>query len=236
MAETDNQSVPAPRFDPSRDPLKTIFDSALEAFGSAFVVWIMGGIAFSIAGGFAGGMVPSLPPGFGGPPSGPHHGWWRVVRGDAFGVFFAIFFVHSLWVAFHGRESGPGKRLERILSHLREHWFSLIVGNAISAWVAILVLRTVPNFSPIQMLWHWAWGMGVPIIREIATFLLGASTAATLGDWFSWYGANQMKLDFWLIYIAGAFDDLGVPNFKTLARWAWRRMRKRNSPAAIVPG
>ena len=121
MAETDNQSVPAPRFDPSRDPLKTIFDSALEAFGSAFVVWIMGGIAFSIAGGFAGGMVPSLPPGFGGPPSGPHHGWWRVVRGDAFGVFFAIFFVHSLWVAFHGRESGPGKRLERILSHLREH-------------------------------------------------------------------------------------------------------------------
>jgi hypothetical protein len=53
-----------------------------------------------------------------------------------------------------------------------------------------------------------------------------------LGQWFSWYGDNQMKLNFWIIYLAGAFDDLGVPNYKTLARWAWRRYKKRQWKAA----
>ena len=40
-----------------------IIDSATEAFGSAFVVWGLGGVAISIAGSFAGDMIPSLPPG-----------------------------------------------------------------------------------------------------------------------------------------------------------------------------
>ncbi len=77
------------------------------------------------------------------------------------------------------------------------------------------------------MLWRWVWEMVLPFVREIGIFVLGASNTASLSDWFSWYDANQMKLNFWILYIAGAFDDLGVPNFKTLARWAWRRMQKR---------
>jgi len=227
MAETENKSAAAPGFDPSPDALDIIFDSAFEAFFSAFLVWIMGGIALNIAAEFSGNMVPSLPPGLGGTQLGPHNGWWAAVRGKAFAIFFAIFFVHSLWVGFHGKSSGLGKRMERIVSHLRENWFGLIVGNAIGAWVAIVILGSLPNFSPIQMLRHWAWGMALPVIREIANSFLGPSITASVGAWFSWYGDNQMKLNFWLIYLAGAFDDLGVPNFKTLARWAWRRMQKR---------
>jgi hypothetical protein len=181
-------------------------------------------------------MVPSLPPGFDGPQAGHHHAWWHAVRGGAFGFFFAIFFIHSLWVGFHGEGGGAGRRIERILSHLRENWFSLIVGNAIGAWVAILVLGILPSFSPFRMLWHWVWGMVLPFVREIGIFVLGASNMDGLSDWFSWYDVNQMKLNFWILYIAGAIDDLGVPNFKALARWAWRRIQKRkgaNSPASV---
>jgi len=42
---------------------------------------------------------------------------------------------------------------------------------------------------------------------------------------------NQMKLNFWIIYLAWAFDDMGVPNYKTLARWAWHRYKKRQAGA-----
>jgi hypothetical protein len=227
MAETESKSAANPKFASSPNAVETILASATEAVGSAFLLWMLGGVAISIAGSFAAEMVPSLPPGFDGPHAGHHHKGWHAARGAAFGLFFAIFYIHSLWVGFHREGGGAGRRIERILSHLREHWFSLIVGNAIGAWVAILVLGIMPSFSPLQMLWRWVWGMVLPFVREIGLFVLGASNTASLSDWFSWYDANQMKLNFWILYIAGAFDDLGVPNFKTLARWAWRRMQKR---------
>jgi hypothetical protein len=228
MVETESKSAADQQFTPSRNAVDTILASATEAFGSAFLLWILGGVAISIAASFAGEMIPSLPPGFDGPKEGRHHAWWNAARGCAFGFCFAIFFIHSLWVGFHGEGVGAGRRIERILSHLRENWFSLIVGNAVGAWVAILVLSIVPSFSPLGMLWHWVLGIVLPFVREIGLFFLGESNTAGLNDWFSWYDANHMKLNFWVLYIAGAFDDLGVPNFKALARWAWRRKQKRN--------
>jgi hypothetical protein len=236
MAETESKCAVDPRFVRSRNTVETILASATEAFGSAFLVWMIGGVAISIAGSFAGKMVPSLPPGFGEPQAGHHQASWHAVRGGAFVFFFAIFFIHSLWAGFRGEGGGAGRRTERILSHLRENWFSLIVGNAIGAWVAVLVLGILPSFSPLQMLWHWVWRMVLPLVREIGLSVLGASNTAGLNDWFSWYNVNQMKLNFWILYIAGAFDDLGVPNFKTLARWAWRRLQKRQgtiSPTSV---
>jgi hypothetical protein len=47
--------------------------------------------------------------------------------------------------------------------------------------------------------------------------------------WFKWYGANQMKLNFWFLYLAGICDDVGLPNIKALGRWLWRRWKKRNA-------
>jgi hypothetical protein len=236
MFETESKCAADPRFVRSRNTVETILASATEAFGSAFLVWMMGGVAISIAGSFADKMVPSLPPGFDGAQAGHHQALWHAVRGGAFGFFFAIFFIHSLWEGFHGDGGGAGRRIERILSHLRENWFSLIVGNAIGAWVAVLVLGIVPRFSLLQMLLHWVWRMVLPVVQEIGLFVLGASNTAGLSDWFSWYNVNQMKLNFWILYLGGAFDDLGVPNFKTLARWAWRRMQKRQRatlPASV---
>src|SRR5208282_2442979 len=92
-------------------------------------------------------------------------------------------------------------------------------------------LGIMQNFSPWQMLWHAVGGMVLPMVGESAKFVFGDSASASLGDWLSWFNANQMKLTFWMLYLGGAFDDLGVPNFKALARRAWRRMRKRKSMA-----
>lgn len=236
-------SAEDPQAGPSRNAIGVIIDSASEALGSAFLVWVLGGVAISFLGSFAGGMVPSLPPGFAAqqPSGGDHaahpHALWRAVRGGAFIFFFTVFFVHSLWMGFHDEGGGVRGRIARIFSNLRENWFSLIVGNAISAWVAALVVGIVQNLSPVHMLWQWVGAMVLPAVRQLASFVLGTSNSASLGDWLSWYDANQNKLNFWIIYLGGAFDDLGVPNFKTLARWAWRRMQKRKEvplPASSV--
>jgi hypothetical protein len=44
--------------------------------------------------------------------------------------------------------------------------------------------------------------------------------------WSTWYGVNQTKFAFWLLYSAALCDDLGLPNYKTLARRAWNRFCK----------
>ncbi|MGO8700201.1 MAG: hypothetical protein ACLQVY_21130 [Limisphaerales bacterium] len=41
-------------------------------------------------------------------------------------------------------------------------------------------------------------------------------------------------MNFWILYAAGVFDDLGVPNLKTLARWLWRRWRKKQNTAQLT--
>ena len=240
MAETPSKFAPDPQPKPRRSATEVIVASATEAFGSALLLWILGGVAISIAGSFAEGMIPSMPPFFAGQQATGSHSarhqdaWWHTVRGGAFVCFFAIFFAHSLWVGFHGRGTGPGKRLGRILFNLRENWFGLIVGNAISAWVAVLILGIAQDFSLVRMFWQWVWDLLLPVFGDAGRFVFGPSKSSSLGDWFSWYNANQTNLTFWFIYIAGAFDDLGVPNFKTLARWAWRRYQKRNSTALAI--
>ncbi len=237
MAEADTTSASEPHSAPSRNIAEVMMDSAMDAFGSAIVLWLLGGIAISIAGSFAGEMIPSPPPGF--PRQQPlesHASGNSTALGDAagwtaFGLIFVIFFAHSLWAALHAGVTGGGRRIRRILSNLRENWFELTVGNAISAWVAILILGSVPNFSLWQMLSHAVLGGVLPGVVALERVLFGASASASVNAWFFWYDANHMKLTFWVIYLGGAFDDLGVPNFKTLARWTWRRLHKRKRTA-----
>jgi hypothetical protein len=229
-----------PHFVPAKGPVEVIFSSAVEAFWSAFVAWILGGVAISIASGFAGDMVPSLPPIFAAQQQSNHghHGqWWHSVRGAGFALFYAIFFAHSLWRGFRGHGGGGAAetRIWRILYKLRKNWFGLIVGNAIGAWIALLVLNIVQDFSPVQILWHFLWGMVFSVLAQVGHFIFGASSANTVGAWFSWYGDNQNKLNYWILYFSGAFDDLGVPNFKTLARWGWHRFRGRKGAVEPFP-
>lgn len=244
MAEVPVQPVSVSRRASSKSAGEIVFSSATEALGSALVVCFLGVIAIQIAASFAGGMIPSWPPGTtGASPAVGHprlHAIGRgVFHGGEFGFFFAVFFAHSLWMGFHGRDEGDGvRRLRRILWKLREDWFGLIIGNAVKAWVTALVLSIVGEWSFTQMVWHWLWG-AVQASIEKATGLNPHSWDGTgVGRWFSWYRDNQSKLNFWLLYLGGVCDDLGAPNFKTLARWSWRRFQKRNdtvSTASVRP-
>jgi hypothetical protein len=240
MAKTESKSSADSKPAPTRSAGEVIIASATDAFGSAIVLWLLGGVAVSMAGSFAGQMIPSLPPAFAAQQSseadhaGHHFAWRQAMRGGALVFFFAIFFIHSLWLGFHGGETGGGSRIKRILSNLRENWFGLIVGNAIGAWAATLVLGMVPDFSPVRMLGQWVWEMILPVIKEFGDYDSWSSNSASLGQWLAWYQANQIKLTFWILYLSGALDDLGVPNFKTLARWAWRRMKQRKGSSLPV--
>jgi hypothetical protein len=241
MAESTSTPPPNPEPAPKRNLFEVIFESALEALSSAFLVYILGGVALSIAGSFAGEMIPSAPPGVGGwehaksDHSIQHEGWWDIEGNGPLICIFVIFFAHSLWVNFRNREAALGKRTARILANLRENWFSIIIGNAIGAWVATLLMGIVPNFSIFEMVWDWMLGLVFPVIRQAAIFFMGASNTASVGNWLSWYHANNIKLAFWILYLAGTLDDLGVPNVKAVARWTWRRYQKRRAEAAASP-
>jgi hypothetical protein len=54
MTETETKSAADQQFVPSRNAVETILASATEAFGSAFLLWILGGVAIRIARSFAG--------------------------------------------------------------------------------------------------------------------------------------------------------------------------------------
>ncbi len=231
MAETESKSAAVSQPLAPRNAGEIIIASATEALESAVVLWLLGGVAVGIASQFAGDMIPSLPPGFEGRHFTHPHGGWHRIGASAFVLFFAIFFAHSLWEGFHKPLYLARRRIPRILSNLREHWFGLIVWNAINAWIVVLMLRSLPGFSVWQMVWQWVWEIIQPVVGEIARFIAGDSTPAGVDSWMSWYKANHLKLTFWVIYFGGAFDDLGVPNYKTLARWAWRKWKKRKQVA-----
>lgn len=234
MAETTSTPPPNSESAPKRDLFSVIFESAFEAFGGGLLFYILGDVALGIAGGFAGNMIPAAPPGFSGwgNPKGDHSPshdeWWRIEGNGPLICIFALFFAHSLWVNLRTHEASVGKRAARILENLRENWFRIIIGNAIGAWVAALLMGIIPDFSILHMVWDWILGCALPIVRQAAIFLLGASAASSVGDWISWYHSNYIKLAFWVLYLACALDDLGVPNIKAAARWVWRRYRKQS--------
>lgn len=227
MASPEAQYAASPQVLSRTHTAAIIRASAKEALGSAVVVWILGGVALSLAGGFAGDMVPSPPPGFGGAelpggvPARLAHACWRAARGNIFALSFAVFFAHSLWVGFHGGEARLGRRMGRALRMVRKHWFSMIVLNAIGAWLTVLVMGLMLDFSLSRLLWQWVCNSLLGAVRDV-----GAANFPRLGAWLDWFGNNHSKLAFWGLYLAGICDDLGVPNLKTLSRWAWRRYQQ----------
>jgi hypothetical protein len=91
--------------------------------------------------------------------------------------------------------------------------------------VAVLVLQCVQNFSLTHWLWEAVSGRALQALQAVGR-LMGWSQPSPLERWFSWYGANQTKFAFWLLYSAALCDDLGLPNYKTLARRAWKGVCK----------
>jgi hypothetical protein len=222
-----------------------LWDSAVEAFVQAWLILLMGGIALDIVGGLFHDMIPSAPPGLTGQPgleaetSSAWH-WQSPFKEHRFAIVFALLFILQAARGLCGRsdlqgQSKTASRLQKIGRRLSEDWFSLIVVNAFGALVGATVLAWTQEFSFTKMLWGWFLESVLPGLHHLAEQILGASRADAIGRWFSWYGDNQLKLDFWLIYLASVCDDLGIPNLKTLARFIWRRLRNRNRATPPAP-
>jgi len=214
--------------------------SAKEALLMAFMVGILGSVAIGILSGICGDMVPSLPPGLDGHPalsSAPAH-WWHASRNAIHRHSFAVlFFVlaalkAALRLAHYATDPflrTAAARTLRVTRRFLRHWFSLLIKNALAAFVGVLVLQWSQNFT----LTHWLWqalGNGIEQVIEAVAGQVGGGFGELVQRWFSWFGDNQTKFGFWLLFSAGLCDDLGLPNYKALARWGWRRCRHRLLP------
>jgi hypothetical protein len=209
-----------------------LWASGKEALFLAFLVSILGSVAIGILSGICGQMTPSLPPGLDGYPAltnVPAH-WWHAssnaIHRHSFAVLFLTLFVtkSALRLAHFSRNS-PQRHAAavalRVTHRFSRHWFTLLIKNAFVAFVAVLVLQFVQNFSLTHWLWQAVSGIALQGLQAVGR-LLGWSQPGPLERWFSWYGANQTKFAFWLFYSAALCDDLGLPNYKTLSRRAWK--------------
>ena len=224
----DPKPEPAPaRANPS--PGTNLVESLWNAAVNAFVVVLLGKIAFSLVSGIAARMIPGAPPGFSGPVALPVTpvAWWNALTSHRFQILFAVVFLVCLRGELSKRSpkndsQNRTSRWHRIGRRFSENWFGSLIGNAFLAMVLAMVLAKLPSFSAWQWFWHWLIGWLHP------ERMLGDGAAR----WFDWYGHNQIKFNFWFLYIAAVSDDFGIPNFKSLARWLWRRWTK---PKTITP-
>lgn len=215
-----------------------VWSSAVDAFVKSILVIVFGSIILGIAGGIFGEMTPSVPPGFGTKPEAeatssiPWALWRDGFRQHQFPIVFLAVFGLTLWRRLTRTERDDGQvegasRAERMRRHLSGDWFGLIVGNALVAMISAMVLNWVQQFTPAKLLFGWVMDSVWAGVQGQVHDLFGARRADVLTAWVSWYGDNQLKFTFWVLYLAAICDDLGLPNFKTLGRWLGRRFRKR---------
>jgi hypothetical protein len=172
----------------------------------------------------------------------PAH-WWHAssnaIHRHSFAVLFLALFVAKSALRLAHFSRYPRQRQAaawalRVTHRFSRDWFSLLIKNAFVAFVAVLVLECVQNFSLTHLLWGAVCDLAHQAF-EVAGRLMGWSQPSPLERWFSWYGANQTKFAFWLFYSAALCDDLGLPNYKTLARRAWKGVCKALHRWNVVP-
>ena len=99
-----------------------------------------------------------------------------------------------------------------------------MVGNAFTAFVAVMVLEITQHFSTSRWLWELVSQAVHPVLQAVGARLPAWTNG--LASYYNWFNANQLKFTFWLFYAAAICDDLGLPNYKTLIRWLWHRRRQ----------
>jgi hypothetical protein len=221
-----------------------LFECAADAAVRAFLVLLMGSLALNLVGGIWRDMTPSLPPGFAGPlPSesaSPWPDWFSALRAHRFFIVFAILFVVTAWTRLARQSNGKATTgratwWQRFGSRLSEEWVGLIVSNAFGALVAVMLLAWMQQFSFSKVLFKWFIESFAAPFYDSASSVLGLGLVERIRAWLSWYGENQFKFNFWVLYLAAICDDLGIPNLKTLGRRIWRRRQKTGSKPGATP-
>jgi hypothetical protein len=212
-------------------PIESVlWESVVEAAWKTFVLLVLGNVAVSLLSGIFHDMAPSLPPAFVDAEAPTHsagHHWrpWTWLHRHSFFPVFAVLFVCIVWSRLRMASGPVTGRVSKIARALGENWFGVIVGNAFGAMITAMVAMCIPQFTWTQFVWHEVVQLIGPIVRPALELLFSESTIDRMHAWFAWFGQNQAKFDFWLIYFAAICDDLGIPNIKTLGRWIWRKAR-----------
>jgi hypothetical protein len=111
----------------------------------------------------------------------------------------------------------PGLEGHPALTSVPAHWWHASQNAIHRHAFAILFLVLFVVKAALRMA-HYSSN---PLQRKAAARMLWA-THRISRDWFSFLIKNA----FWLLYSAGLCDDLGLPNYKTLARRAGKRFCK----------
>jgi hypothetical protein len=203
----------------------------------------MGSIALGLMGAILKEMTPSAPPFLAGHfSSQPNshsssvlHRSWASIRHNEFLIVFAVFFVlcaraqlASEGVGIAGQTQLTETRFQKLSTQVSKDWFRLFVGNAFGALVSAIVIYFVESFTGGFLL-KLLLAAVIPGLKTIAVFVFGSAVINFVGGLLDWYGGNQLRFNFWLLYIAAVCDDLGLPNLKTLARFLWSRWSKKET-------
>lgn len=209
-----------------------------DAFTPAFMILVLGVVAYALVGNIWGRMLPTLPSGGNGSSGVKSIGNpnWHFGAGERFmatyGVVFAVLATGRLLRRSNNhRQRVAGVWLRWATERAAEEWFSLLVVNALVASIMVSIFQVTNQFTPLKMLWQALAGGLQPLLQAV-TNLLPAGPTGAAREWWGWLGANQLKFSFWLFYLGAICDDLGLPNYKALGRWAWRRMKSRIKPSA----
>jgi hypothetical protein len=216
-----------------------LWESAWEAFILSFLVLAFGSIAFGLASGVWREMSPSLPPGLTGEPKLEAEGSalnLSFFRHNRLGLIFLVLFCgiaagRLLKYSRNEDQRRAAARVGRIFRRVSDQWFSLVVINAFLALVGVMIIEFTQQFTFAQLLWNILGDLVRSGLQASAT-IFPAGIVSFVERFVIWYQANHYKFIFWLLYTAAICDDLGLPNYKALGRFLWRRFFKHKDPIA----
>lgn len=207
-----------------------LWDSAVEAFVGTILLLFLGELALSIVGGIWKGMVPVFPPIVHNSnsielnDSSAENSFFLFARENRFVLVFSFLylFVASIKIGLHSDLDSRRRMAEwvqQIYKRFQSKWFGCLVGNAFGALFIAMALTHIPDFSFNRWIFYWILEWLHPVIYRVLSVFMDASKIATIHDLLSWYDANYMRFTFWFFYSSAILDDLGIPNFKSLAHW-----------------
>jgi len=218
-----------------------LWDSAWEALVLGFLVVIFGSITFGLVSGLWRDMTPSLPPGIGSEPKLEAEGSplnFSFLREHRNALIFLVLFsgITAGRLLEYSRSDNHRRAAawaKRVFQRISDQWLGLIVLNAFVTVIAVTIIKFTQQFTLTAFLWHILGDLVTALIRNVAN-LFSTDAVQYVENLVGWYKVNQPRFLFWLLYTAAICDDLGLPNYKSLGRFLWRRFFKREQPAPAL--
>ena len=101
---------------------------------------------------------------------------------------------------------------------MSQNWFGLVVGNAIGALIGAVIILVLQEISLVRILINILLASIQPMLYELTKPFATGTQFETAEHLIAWYGANEVGLLFWSVYVSNIVDDLGLPNLKSLVQ------------------